>query len=324
MQKIKRILFIGLFSLILINPVLVSAQGNTNTSNTNTKNPTSIPVAEYKGVQSSISAYLCTPDPSGKDGTALQKCINKLYRFGVSFGAIALVFFIVFAGYMYITGGETGKGKAKSILSNAVIGITLLLSSYLILSFINPSLVLFKPIQPPIFDAADIAACSDVGLGQECTLPDGTIASGNGSGGGTAYANCPDAKLTSVSGVSTDGSVGQICPTLLAKLVQLKAKTTGIDWLVSSTVDGKHISNCHKPGTAVSGVCADLAMNGGRLPSYTRENGSTNPKWGELCAAINTLGGITIANEASKATQCPGYKAYDTTTGPNLHIFLSK
>lgn len=314
MNIFQKIFSLILFGLILLSPSVVFAQSESKTN---------FDVPEYQGVDSSLTSFLCTPSdpPNGKD---LETCINKGYRFGIAFGAISLVFFLVFAGYMYITGGEVGKEKGKSILKNALVGISLLLGSYLILSFINPSLVLFKPIQPPIFTAADMPSCESVGLGQECTLPNGEIASGNGTGGGTKYASCPEKDLVQISGISTDGSVGPICATLLKKLVTLKSSTSGISWLVSSTVDGKHLSQCHKAGTSVSGVCADIAMNGGRLPSYTKESGSTNPKWGELCAAISKLGGITIANEASKSNQCPGYKAYPTTTGPNLHIFLSK
>lgn len=311
LQKTFVIIFLGLF---LFNPVSVLAQSESKTN---------FDVPEYKGVDESLTSFLCTPSdpPTGND---LENCINKGYRFGIAFGAIALVFFLVFAGYMYMTGGETGKEKGKSIFRNALVGMGILLSSYLILSFINPNLVIFKPIQPPIFTAPDLPSCEAVGLGQECVLPNGEIASSNGSGGGTKYATCPEKDLVQINGISTDGSVGPICATLLEKLVALKASTSGISWLVTSTVDGKHLSQCHKPGTSVSGVCADIAMNGGRLPSYTKEAGSTNPKWGELCAAISKLGGITIANEASKSNKCPGYKAYSTTTGPNLHIFLSK
>ena len=81
------------------------------------------------GVDQSIADYLCVP--TGK-GTDLYDCIGKLYRFGIAAGAISLVFFIVIAGYFYITGGEQGKGKGKGVLMNAATGMGILLFSYVL------------------------------------------------------------------------------------------------------------------------------------------------------------------------------------------------
>lgn len=140
---------------------------------------------EYKNVDSSIEKYLCTPNDSNLGG-ALFNCISKVYRFGVAFGAIAVVFFIVLAGYMYITGGEAAKGKAKTMIQNSIIGIALMLGSYLLLSFINPDLVKIKPIQAPIFSASDLPKCADVGLGVNCVLPDGQVNVPNPAPGGAS------------------------------------------------------------------------------------------------------------------------------------------
>lgn len=180
MQKLKQILYIALFTLIVANPVVVMAQGTTNT-NTPSSGVTGS-VTTYKGVESSITEYLCTPSV-GADGRDLERCVNKLYRFGIAFGAIALVFFIVFAGYMYMSGGETSKGKAKGILQNALVGMGILLFSYVLLRFINPNLVLFKPIQPPIFTSADLPTCAALGLGDGCVVATGSGFSGSTGNG---------------------------------------------------------------------------------------------------------------------------------------------
>lgn len=155
---------------ILPNPI------NTNTNNTATSLP------QYnKGVDTSIKDYLCVPDDSNLGG-ALYTCISRVYRFGVAFGAIALVFFIVYAGYMYMVGGEAAKGKAKSMIWSALTGMGIILGSYVLLRFINPSLVEFKSIQPPIFTAV-LPSCQDAGFGVNCILSDGTVhTAGTGSG----------------------------------------------------------------------------------------------------------------------------------------------
>ncbi len=170
MNKIKQILIAITLGLIFANPVMVIAQTTSN----------AIEVPKYGGVQDSIAQFLCTPSEGAADGKDLERCINKMYRFGISFGGIALVFFLVFAGYMYIMGGESGKTKAKGIVQNALVGIAILLGSYVILYFINPNLTILKSIQPPIFDAANLPRCDEVGFGEQCVVPSGGVSSGGG------------------------------------------------------------------------------------------------------------------------------------------------
>lgn len=131
--------------------------------------PRSLP--QYnQGVDQSIKEYLCTPTGSGTD---LVDCINRLYRFSISAGAIALVFFFVLAGYLYITGGETAKGKAKSIVLSALTGLGILLGSFALLNFINPNLTQIRTIQPPIFSSADLPSCEAIGFSARCIISTG-------------------------------------------------------------------------------------------------------------------------------------------------------
>ncbi len=158
------------------------------TGGINTNSAASGSVPEYKGVQGSIEQYLCTPNKDNLGG-ALFNCITKIYRFGVAFGAIALVFFVVLAGYMYISGGEAAKAKGKGMLLSALTGMAIILSSYVLLGFINPDLIKIKPIQSPIFKAADLPDCEDVGYGQNCVLPSGQVYStGTGTPGSASEA----------------------------------------------------------------------------------------------------------------------------------------
>lgn len=133
-------------------------------------------IATYKGVDSSIKAFLCTPSA---DGYALYNCINRLYRFSIAFGAVMLVFFVVLAGYFYLTGDESGKTKGKEIFFKALLGMGILLFSYVFLRFLNPNLTMYKLIQPPIFNAQKVD-CKSAGFGEGCG---GTASSGGSSGG---------------------------------------------------------------------------------------------------------------------------------------------
>lgn len=136
-----------------------------------------------QGVDESIKAYLCAPsENAAEQGTALYDCIGRLYRFGITAGAIVLVFIVVLAGYLYITGGESAKGKAKGMILSAITGMGILLGSFALLNFINPSLVEIRTIQPPIFESADLPSCEVIGFGARCITAGGQVFN---PGGGT-------------------------------------------------------------------------------------------------------------------------------------------
>lgn len=145
--------------------------------------PPELPVYNA-GVDKSIKEYLCTPEGTGTD---LFDCIDRLYRFGISAGAVMVVFFIVYAGYIYITGSESSKTKAKQVLLSAFTGMAVMLGSFVLLRFINPDLVNIKTIQPPIFSAVDLPSCEQVGFGEKCII----TAGGSGNGGAGQVYNPP-------------------------------------------------------------------------------------------------------------------------------------
>lgn len=307
-QKLKQILFAAVLGLTFMNPALALAQGSTGTANdTSTKG--GISVTEYSGVQDSLTRFLCTPSESGTDSRALEKCINKMYRFGISFGAIALVFFVVFAGYLYMTGGETGKQKAKGIIQNALIGMGLLLGSYVILSFINPNLVIIKPIQPPIFDAAGLPSCEDIGFKDTCVIDsEDTAVTSSGKGG---YMDCPDGIINfdkKAVPVNGGGDTEKVCKAFMEKLKQIHAKHK---ITVTSTIrNGAAESQCHYSGNSRSGVCADMSSQSGN--------------WQELCTVIKQIGGLGFLNESgSSNSECGTYVVTKNRTGNHLHVYLS-
>lgn len=148
--------------------------------NIDKSSPASLP--QYNaGVDQSIKDYLCTPEGNGSD---LFNCVNRLYKFSITAGAIAVVFFVVLAGYIYITGGESQKTKAKSILFSALTGLGIILTSFVLLNFINPDLVRIKTIQPPIFTSADLPKCEEIGFSTNCIISSGPSSGQVFSGGG--------------------------------------------------------------------------------------------------------------------------------------------
>ncbi len=286
---------------------------------------TSTPMPTYSGVEQSIASYLCTPsDPP--DGRDLERCVNRLYRFGITAGAVVLVLMVVVAGYIYITSGETGKGRAKSILMNSVVGMGILIGSYALLYFINPNLTAFRPIQPPIFTADSLPSCADLGisLDADCAIsadPDEQIDTGPSDGGG-AYADC-NGGIVPISGIPRVGSGARICQELLNKmrpvLEQFKVQAPGYYFGISSTIrNGKAESRCHYDGNTKSGNCADTVLRtnaGAKVPG-------NHAAWGTLCRLL--LGaGLSLANETGSEHQgCRKPASYKFTNGAHFHVYV--
>lgn len=92
-------------------------------------------------------------------GTATQitggpaEYLTTLYRFSLIFGtALAMLMIVVGAVRYTISAGNAGRqGDAKDQITSAVAGLALLLSAYLILSILNPRLVILQnPNVPPL------------------------------------------------------------------------------------------------------------------------------------------------------------------------------
>lgn len=81
----------------------------------------------------------------------LPTFLNKVFILAISIGAILAVLRIIFAGALYMgTDVFSKKNDAKTILQDAVLGLLLLLGTYLILKQINPDLLNLNFNPPPI------------------------------------------------------------------------------------------------------------------------------------------------------------------------------
>ena len=78
----------------------------------------------------------------------LSNFLNGLFRFAIIIGAIAAVLRIAYAGYLYMGQSDmwSHKGQAKAILGDAILGLLLLLSIYIILNQINPDILNLKAL----------------------------------------------------------------------------------------------------------------------------------------------------------------------------------
>ena len=97
------------------------------------------------------------PLPLGEGGTPLTTYTISSYLGGmlkllIALGAGVSILVAIIGGTQYVAAGiaPSAKQDAKERILNALIGLTLVLTSYLILNSINPGLVQFNFSLPPI------------------------------------------------------------------------------------------------------------------------------------------------------------------------------
>lgn len=109
----------------------------------------------------------CTPTQGSgtANNTDLFTCVNSLYKYGLVISSIAAVLMIIFAGYMYIfSGGSESKvSTAKAWITSSLLGIAVLLTGFLLLKQINPSLLTIKNISPQQIAQQDWFEDADIG-----------------------------------------------------------------------------------------------------------------------------------------------------------------
>ena len=143
-------------SLILLlggGALIVSAQG----------------YAPLETIPNVTTAGQALPDGATGIGTYLA----SLFRFLIALaGAFAIVVAIT-GGVQFVTGGisPSQKTAAKERIANAFIGLTLVLSSYLLLNSINPTLVAFNLSLPSIKGGTVVAPVAG-GVSAGATVPE--------------------------------------------------------------------------------------------------------------------------------------------------------
>lgn len=118
-------------------------------------------VLAKSGKQKTVERYYVSAD--------LTQYVKKVYKFAVGLIAIIAVVMIMVGGLQWtFAAGNPGKiDNAKTTITSAVAGLVLVLSSYLILDFINPNLTDLKLTKPE--DVAmiqqDVYFCNEIEYG---------------------------------------------------------------------------------------------------------------------------------------------------------------
>ena len=101
-----------------------------------------------------------TPGTDTEDPTTLPEYIKYLFSFGIAIGGILAFLIFVYGGFLWLTsaGNPTAIGTAKTKIFGAIIGLCLLLGSYLVIGMIDPDLKELKDI-PDMLGKTGIYLC---------------------------------------------------------------------------------------------------------------------------------------------------------------------
>jgi hypothetical protein len=101
-----------------------------------------VPLADYGGTRLEGVFNVSTP-------TNLTELVNNGFQIAIIVGASLAVMRIVYGGYLYMfSAAGTQTSKAKVVLKQAVLGLLLLLATYIILNQINPDILNLNAVLP--------------------------------------------------------------------------------------------------------------------------------------------------------------------------------
>ncbi|MFA4998631.1 MAG: hypothetical protein WC514_01295 [Candidatus Paceibacterota bacterium] len=93
------------------------------------------------------------PKPGGgqitiTNTTTLPELVSYLFTFSVMIAGLAAFSMLVYGGLRYLTsaGNAATQKDARDTITSAIVGLLLLLGSYLLLQLINPDILILKPL----------------------------------------------------------------------------------------------------------------------------------------------------------------------------------
>ncbi len=111
-----------------------------------------VPFVQAQGDPIKTEIAIPLPQPvegyTGNTVLDLANYIDVIYQFIISIIGLVAAIMMIIGGFEYLTSaGDGGKiGAAKKRITNALIGLVLAFSAYLLLNTINPELLRFKPL----------------------------------------------------------------------------------------------------------------------------------------------------------------------------------
>jgi len=230
---------------------------------------------------------------AGSETTNLSLYLSGAIKLLIALGAGLSILVAIIGGTQYVAAGVSpdAKSGAKERITNALIGLTLVLVSYLILNSINPNLVSFNFMLPPVGTSPMVPTV--VPPSGVCPSPNDTSVACCPSG--IACQACSGCSLvTSVANKGCGTSNCYLNTTLLSKIQNVQGVS---GWRITESWPPTvaHVSTCHQNGT-----CADLNNSGG----------STDPTTIKKYYDAFKAAGLNVLYESK---DCAPYKAVGIT-----------
>lgn len=96
-------------------------------------------LAQTQGITNPVIGDLGTNDPSASSGGRFIQYTVYLWRASITLGSLAVIAFFLLGAFEWITSGgdKTKVENARNKITSAVIGLVLLVSSFVLLSFLS-------------------------------------------------------------------------------------------------------------------------------------------------------------------------------------------
>ncbi|PJA88369.1 MAG: hypothetical protein CO139_03580 [Candidatus Moranbacteria bacterium CG_4_9_14_3_um_filter_36_9] len=246
--------------------------------------------------------------PGFADTSDFYVYISNLYKLGIWAVGISAMLMIVIGGYMYATsaGNNASMEKAKEVITDALIGLILAMTSYVLLYIINPDLVRIQRLKTPLPEPKTQQE-ENPEAGAETPLK--TTANGCLDNPAISCIDCFDCGKVDTSNVPCKENPCLLNKVLLTKIEDVPAGNWQITEPWPPTV--KHLSPCHQNGT-----CADINL------TLADEKGV--PKHVKKLYDQLKKAGLYVVFESAN---CAPYtnlgvncKYYKTMTSPSFHV----
>ena len=104
--------------------------------------PTIVALAQETDLSYTVLAPLPGVGDSGDKTTTLEKYVPAVFKLAIGLSAVVVVLMIVIGGFQYISSDALmKKTEGRERIKNAVFGLVLVISAWLILNTINPNLL---------------------------------------------------------------------------------------------------------------------------------------------------------------------------------------
>ena len=247
--------------------------------------------------------------------------VRGLFIFGLTALGFLAVGAIALGGIQYMIAGSIGSAqKSKDLIVGALMGVGLLLGSYLLLTTIDPGLVKLSPKTLKTIDIPAIVAEFDIDVvGKSAAQIQSIVSQGKIAGSkGVLACSISQCGSQTVDGhkLSTGATTGYLA---LRQKIQQACSAQGLacSAKITSSVDGQHASDCHKNGALTSGTCADFIITAPDCNDNIK-NCPENKKSQYLQIAANVLAGAGAGNIKSCLNEY-AVKGSAYTTGGHFH-----